>query len=117
MAMVPECKTDAEAAKLWADHNGKLAKQPKDHAAFKAAVIAHRTALKNSSATDVQAKPVKTDAPEVTYPMVLAKLNAAQNEDALNVAADWINALSDAAEIDQLNNRYDVRLAEIRGEA
>jgi len=49
--------------------------------------------------------------------MVLAKLNAAQNEDALNVAADWINALSDAAEIDQLNNRYDVRLAEIRGEA
>ena len=113
--MVPECKTDAEAAKLWADHNGKLAKQPQDHAQFKAAVIAHRTALKNASATDVQPKAVKTDAPEVTLQLVLDKLNAAKTEDALNVAGDWINALTDPAEIQQCSDRYDERLAEMRG--
>lgn len=117
MDMIPACKTDAEAAKLWADHNGKLAKQQQDHAAFKAAVIAHRTALKNASATDVQPKAVKTDAPEVTYDMVLGKLNDAKNEDALNVAADWINALSDQSEVTSLTLRYDDRLAEMRGAA
>ena len=113
--MVPECKTDAEAAKLWADHNGKLAKQPQDHAQFKAAVIAHRTALKNASATDVQPKAVKTDAPEVTLQLVMDKLNAAKNEDALNVAGDWINALTDPAEVTQCNDRYDERMAEMQG--
>ena len=117
MDMIPACKTDAEAAKLWADHNGKLAKQQQDHAAFKAAVIAHRTALKNASATDVQPKAVKTDAPEVTLDMVLRKINDAKNEDGLNVAADWINALNDPGEVAQLNARYDERLAEMRGAA
>lgn len=117
MDMIPGCKTDAEAAKLWADHNGKLGKQPKDHKAFKDAVVAHRVALKNASATDVKVKPAKTNAPEVTFQMVLGKLNDAKNEDALNVAADWINALNEAEEIAQLNARYEERQAEMRGAA
>lgn len=54
---------------------------------------------------------------EITAADVLAKINAAKNEDALNVAADWINAITDNAVAAELNARYDVRLAEIRGEA
>lgn len=115
MDMVAGCKTDAEAAKLWADQNGKLAKQPQDHAQFKAAVIAHRTALKNASATDVQPKAVKTDAPEVTLQLVLNKINAAKTEDALDIAGEWMNALTDPIEIQQCSDRYDERMAEMRG--
>lgn len=115
MDLVSGCKTDAEAAKLWAEHNGKLAKQPQDHAAFKAAVIAHRTALKNASTTDVQSKPVKTDAPEVTLQLVLDKINAAKTEDALDIAGEWMNALTDPSEVAQCSDRYDERMAEMRG--
>jgi hypothetical protein len=116
MDMIADCKTDAEAAKLWATHNGKLAKQPQDHAAFKAAIVAHRTALKEASATDVQDKTTKTDAPEITYAIVLDKLNKAQNEDALNIAAEWINTLQNPTDVEVLNARFDVRLSEMRGE-
>lgn len=50
--------TDAEAAKYWADNNGKLKSQPLDHAAFKQAVIDHRTALREANVTDVEAREV-----------------------------------------------------------
>lgn len=50
--------TDAEAAKYWADNNGKLKNQPQDHAAFKQAVIDHRTALREANVTDVEAREV-----------------------------------------------------------
>jgi len=50
--------TDAEAAKYWADYNGKLKNQPQDHAAFKQAVINHRAALRNANVTDVEAREV-----------------------------------------------------------
>lgn len=52
---------------------------------------------------------------EVTAADVLAKLDAAANEDALNVAADWINAITDNEQVKALNKRYDERLAELRG--
>ena len=68
-----------------------------------------------SRTVDTKETPVKTDAPEVTLQLVLDKLNAAKNEDALNVAGDWINALSDSAEIQQCSDLYDQRLAEMRG--
>ena len=48
--------TDAAALQVWKDHNGKFAKQPADHAIFKKAVADHRTALKNSTATDAEVK-------------------------------------------------------------
>lgn len=52
---------------------------------------------------------------EVTAEQVLAKLNTAANEDALNVAADWINAITDNEAVKSLNQRFDERLAELRG--
>lgn len=68
-----------------------------------------------SRTVDTKETPVKTDAPEVTLQLVLDKLNAAKNEDALNVAGDWINALSDPSEVAQCSDLYDQRLAEMRG--
>lgn len=53
---------------------------------------------------------------EVTAEQVLAKLNAAANEDALFVAADWINSITDNEAVNALNKRFDERLAEIRGQ-
>jgi hypothetical protein len=55
------------------------------------------------------------DTGEVTADQVLAKINEAKNEDALYVAADWINAITDNAEVAKLNARFDERLAELRG--
>lgn len=52
---------------------------------------------------------------EVTLESVLAKINAAKNEDALNVAADWANALASDADKKTAGDRYDARLAEMRG--
>lgn len=68
-----------------------------------------------SRTVDTKETPVKTDAPEVTLQLVLDKLNAAKTEDALNVAGDWINALTDPAEVAQCSDRYDERMAEMRG--
>lgn len=48
--------TDAEALAVWKEHNGKLAKQPEDHARFKTVVADHRTALRNSTVTDAEVK-------------------------------------------------------------
>lgn len=53
---------------------------------------------------------------EVTLDAVLAKINAAKNEDALHVAGDWANALTDDADKKVAGDRYDARLAEMRGE-
>lgn len=63
-------------------------------------------------ATVAQAAPV-----EVTYESVLAKLNAAKNEDALNVAADWINEVENPVNQGLLNARYDELLGKMRGGA
>ena len=55
------------------------------------------------------------DTGEITYEVVLAKLNAAKNEDALNVAMDWSSELTDSTQVSMLNDRYDQRIAEMRG--
>lgn len=57
------------------------------------------------------------DQPQVTFEWVLAKMNQAKNEDALNVAADWMGELNDPEERRKLSARYDERLAEINSKA
>lgn len=52
---------------------------------------------------------------EITAYDVMEKLNAAANEDALNVAADCINAITDNEQVKALNQLYNERLAELRG--
>jgi nitrogen regulatory protein PII-like uncharacterized protein len=61
------------------------------------------------------AKQAAAETGEVTADQVLAKINAATNEDALYVAADWINAITDNEAVKTLNARFDERLAELRG--
>lgn len=48
--------TDSDALACWKAHNGKLTKQPQDHAAFKQAVADHRAALREAAITDIQTK-------------------------------------------------------------
>ena len=48
--------TDAEALAVWKAHNGKVAKQPADHAALKQAVADHRSALREANVIDVEVK-------------------------------------------------------------
>lgn len=58
--------------------------------------------------------PAPTQAASKTFEQVMAMLCAATNEDALNVAADWVSTVTDG---DQglLNDKYDERLATLRG--
>jgi len=62
-----------------------------------------------------QPKEQVADTGEVTAEQVLAKINAAKTEDALYVAADWVNSITDNAAAAKLNERFDERLAEMRG--
>jgi hypothetical protein len=68
-----------------------------------------------SRTVEQPAKQAADDTGEVTADQVLTKLNAATNEDALYVAADWINAITDNDAVKALNARFDERLAELRG--
>jgi phage recombination protein Bet len=70
--------------------------------------------LDKSRTVEPEAKAAETTG-EVTVEQVLAKINAATNEDALYVAADWINAITDNEAVKNLNARFDERLAELRG--
>lgn len=49
-------KTDAEALQFWKENNGKVAKQPQDHALLKQTIADHRTALRDANVTDVEAR-------------------------------------------------------------
>jgi hypothetical protein len=62
-----------------------------------------------------QPKAQAADTGEVTADQVLAKINAATNEDALLISGDWINAITDNEAVKALNKRFDERLAELRG--
>ena len=130
LAGARETKTDAEALAYWKEHNGKFAKQLDDHQSFKDAVAAHRKAMKNAAATtvdqdtgEIHQEPTKAQVaadqakPEavVTYESVLKKLNAAKNEDALNIAMDWASEVQDAEQVKALGARYDELLIKIRG--
>lgn len=48
--------TDAEALQFWKENNGKVAKQPQDHALLKQTIADHRTALREANVTDVEAR-------------------------------------------------------------
>lgn len=64
------------------------------------------------------AAPAAAAAPvEITFESVLKKLNAAKNEDALNIAMDWANEVKDPEQVKALSARYDELLAKIRGAA
>lgn len=49
--------TDAEALAFWKEHNGKLAKQPADHARLKAEIAAHRHRLREDDERTIEAEP------------------------------------------------------------
>jgi phage recombination protein Bet len=103
MAMVNDCKTDAEALQLWKTHNGKLAKQPADHAAFKNAVTKRRMDLKEVAApVDVGGKYVPK-----TFGEVMTMLTSSKNVDQLYVAGDWIGDVEDGEERRILGAKFD----------
>lgn len=112
-------RTDAEALKVYND--GLTAMGTKDlHAAgvFKKAVVARRTAIKEASVTDVQPKektatvvqggdPADADHPAVTYAQVMDMLLKAKNQDALDVACDWISEVPDPTHRAELTAKYE----------
>lgn len=57
IAAATATKTDAEALAYWKSNNGRLAKQPQDHARLKEAVVAHRKKLQADAARTVDAEP------------------------------------------------------------
>ena len=48
--------TDAEALQFWKENNGKVAKQPQDHALLKQTISDHRSALRDADVTDVEVR-------------------------------------------------------------
>jgi len=88
---IKECKTDADAAKYWATHNGKLAKQPEDHKAFKDAVIARRMELKQAP----------------SFEDVMTALVSSQDVDALYEAAVKIEHIKNDEERSILEAKFD----------
>lgn len=94
----------------------------------RAIVQPHRQAMLDKAkdvdaARTVDAEPKATTAAQAggspidppTPADVLKRINDAKNLDALMVAADWINAITDKAEADQLTQRYLARSAEFEG--
>jgi hypothetical protein len=63
------------------------------------------------------AEKAAADTGEVTADQVLEKINTAANEDALYVAGDWINSITNNEQVKVLNARFDERLSEMRGAA
>lgn len=124
MRKAESAKTDADALKVYND--GLAAMGTKDlnaAGAFKKAVLARRTAIKEASATDVKPKSEKT-APvgtstaaetnppvEITFAKVMDMLVKAKNRDALDVAADWIGEVSDPKQRKELSDKYDELVA------
>lgn len=77
-------------------------------------------AADDSRTVDAEAKTVASApaaADEITAEVVLKRINDAKTLDALMVAADWVNAITDKAEADKLTARYMERSAEFEGQA
>lgn len=106
MAGVAGIQTDSEGLRYWQVNAPKLAKQQADYQALKDAVIDRRKAI--ADAAKKPEEPKKADAPgEITFATVMDKMLAAKSQDALNVAADWINAIDDAVQKDELAVKYE----------
>lgn len=98
-------KTDDDALAYWKTNNGRLAKQPQDHARLKQAIKDHRAKLK---ATD-EARTVEMPTAAQSVPLDLAKLtadmDAAADEGAEVFMGAW-NRLS-KAEQDALADEFE----------
>ena len=62
-----------------------------------------------------KSRTIETPTPGKTFDEVMAMICAAKTEDALFVAADWINAMTSQDEQDMLNAKFDEVLATLRG--
>ena len=89
-----------------------------EHEKFKAMAMAadkSRT-VDDARTVDAPAKPAAQQQPATkTFEEVMAMLCQATTEDALYVAGDWVNAIQDAEQVQMLNDKFDERLAEMRG--
>jgi hypothetical protein len=74
--------------------------------------------MKADQARTVDATPVKQAAqqPAVkSFEEIMTMLCQAKTEDALYIGGDWINTINDPDQAEMLNNKFDERLAEMRG--
>lgn len=97
----------------------KLLVSTKEHEQFKATAMAadkERT-VDDARTVDAPAKPAATQQKPATktFEEVMTMLCQATTEDALYVSGDWINAITDNEQVDMLNQKFDERLAEMRG--
>lgn len=91
------------------------------------AIAADKARTVDTPAAAPQAKPQAAPAgrpdsdgviqPAKTFDEVMAMLCAAKSEEALYVAADWIEVIADANAKALLNGKFDERLAQVRGAA
>jgi recombination protein RecT len=108
IAKVHATKTDADAAAVWKDGATAITKL-KDlqaYEAFKTAVVAHRTALRNAP-IDVEAKVKGADPAATTFSSVMDMLIKAKNADALMVAGDWIRDVPDEGQRSELQAKFE----------
>lgn len=74
-------------------------------------------ATKADQARTVDATPAKPAAQQASksFEEVMSMLCQATTEDALYVAGDWVNSIADVEQAQMLNDKFDERLAEMRG--
>lgn len=83
-----------------------------EHAAFKAASLK----ADDARTVDAPAKPAAQQQPATkTFEEVMAMLCQATTEDALYIAGDWANTMQDPAQEQMLHDKFDEKLAEMRG--
>lgn len=84
-------------------------------AAVDKAAEAYKKRTEGAQPSTPEQAPAEPKVPAVTFDSVLKKMLAAKNEDALNVAADWIGEVDDADKRKELGAKYDELLANFRG--
>ncbi|MDB5822223.1 MAG: hypothetical protein JWR21_927 [Herminiimonas sp.] len=99
-------KSDADALNYWRTNNGRLAKQPADHARLKQAIMEHRARLKASDearTVDMPAAKATPVSPEMEG--MLADLDASADEGPDQFTSAW-NSLSETTR-SALANHFD----------
>lgn len=97
------------------DNRAILASVHDDNKATAVAKDAERTVDNAPKADAKPAAAAQTGAPVATFETVLSNMEKAKNEDALNVAADWIGEVEDPEQRKLLTAKYDELLATMRG--
>lgn len=111
----------AKAYQAWwktlSDTDRKALVSTKEHEHFKASAIAADKSRTVEDARTVDATPAKPAAQQASksFEEVMAMLCQATTEDALYVAGDWVNSIADVEQAQMLNDKFDERLAEMRG--